>query len=484
MLRTITTWNRPKRRVHLFLLIFLFCLYPYWFFAQTCNGTSPSKAFTSLGQARNVASPGIYFFNLNGTSFSTYVDVNGFVLVAQDFGDGIGSLVQSTALTSLTRGILTPTVLSKLTSTNKVRLSHSNGVVDATTTNATIINRVVQNTTLHQGINDNGINDFWTGTGSIYLTNDASATTPNGSLLHQNVFHARGNSTTTTWIPKENYQRAVWSSGEIPSSQNLRLWVQADPVNLINICSDTDNDGVTDKMDLDDDNDGVLDAVESPSCYYTFNDVKIVGATTTLSNYNSNAAYSFSELYDYVFDNLASYGVLNTAIANEVVYEFEMDFPVLLTGITEYFNYSSLKNGATFKWQGYSGSTWNDLTDTLTASQATDGSFTYSFTKNNADYSRYRLLGISGQTYYNRIYEFVPESNNFVASAYPKDSCADDTDGDGLYNHQDLDSDGDGCYDVYESSVNGATLNSGGYSDSLIVDPNVNDVGANGSRMD
>ena len=34
-------------------------------------------------------------------------------------------------------------------------------------------------------------------------------------------------------------------------------------------CKDTDGDGVSDNVDLDDDNDGILDAVESPDCFYT-----------------------------------------------------------------------------------------------------------------------------------------------------------------------------------------------------------------------
>ncbi|MBK9584299.1 MAG: hypothetical protein IPO48_21150 [Saprospiraceae bacterium] len=35
----------------------------------------------------------------------------------------------------------------------------------------------------------------------------------------------------------------------------------------VNLCTDTDGDGVIDFTDLDDDNDGILDAVESPSCF-------------------------------------------------------------------------------------------------------------------------------------------------------------------------------------------------------------------------
>ena len=42
-------------------------------------GLSAAIAFTSLGQARNVTTAGVYFFELDGEAFSTYVDANGYV---------------------------------------------------------------------------------------------------------------------------------------------------------------------------------------------------------------------------------------------------------------------------------------------------------------------------------------------------------------------------------------------------------------------
>jgi hypothetical protein len=38
---------------------------------------------------------------------------------------------------------------------------------------------------------------------------------------------------------------------------------------FFNGCIDTDNDGISDVIDIDDDNDGVLDAVESPACFFS-----------------------------------------------------------------------------------------------------------------------------------------------------------------------------------------------------------------------
>ncbi len=79
-------------------------------------------------------------------------------------------------------------------------------------------------------------------------------------------------------------------------------------------CVDTDNDGVNDLLDIDDDNDGILDATESPSCYYLAGEVAFTSATTSLTNYNTSAANSFTELYDGVLNNMAAYGAYNTAL--------------------------------------------------------------------------------------------------------------------------------------------------------------------------
>ncbi|MGB2327172.1 MAG: hypothetical protein ACPH3L_05250, partial [Flavobacteriaceae bacterium] len=217
-------------------------------------------------------------------------------------------------------------------------------------------------------------------------------------------------------------------------------------------CADTDSDGVNDLLDIDDDNDGILDATESPSCYYLANEVAFTNATTSLTNYSTNAAYSFTELYDGVLNNIAAYGADNTSITDETVYELELLFPVELSEIDIVVNYSVFRTGAEFKWQGYNGSTWVDVTGTLTETQAINTTITYTLNSTGTKYYSYRLQGISGATWYNRIYEIVPrvDTATYQSSLHPKDNCSVDTDGDGTYNHLDLDSDGDGCSDSIE----------------------------------
>ncbi len=223
---------------------------------------------------------------------------------------------------------------------------------------------------------------------------------------------------------------------------------------FIKVCADSDNDLINDLYDIDDDNDGIIDAVESPNCFYSTEEIAIINASTSLTNYSTNGSYLFSELYDGIKDDLASFGVNNTTIDGETIYQLDMSFPVKLTGIQNYYNQSIFKTGATYKWQGFDGINWIDVTPTLNApTQSANGDYTDSFTQNLSNYISYRLVGISGLTYYNHLYEFVPISSDYQASLYPKNDCSDNVDGDLFFNHLDLDSDDDGCSDALEASA-------------------------------
>ena len=61
---------------------------------------------TSLHQAAGITSEGIYCFEIGGNIFRTHVDANGYVLVAIDFGNGVGALPQQLDLNTTNRGIL------------------------------------------------------------------------------------------------------------------------------------------------------------------------------------------------------------------------------------------------------------------------------------------------------------------------------------------------------------------------------------------
>lgn len=199
--------------------------------AQTGTSNSP---FTTLAQASNVRSAGIYYFNLGGTSFSTYVNDLGWIQVALDFGNGSGALARTFSLdgpSGSTRGILDPRALAKFTSIAIVGITSSTGNISATTTNSTILGRIASYTSLHQGVNDNTINNNWTGTGSSHLTVNASCVSGLSSL-DQNICHICGAYTSFIWMPTYAYQREDWSVGEINNSEYFQLWVRSSSASL------------------------------------------------------------------------------------------------------------------------------------------------------------------------------------------------------------------------------------------------------------
>ena len=217
------------RSIGLFLFVSLFGFITH---INAQNG-SAGQPFTSLGQAQNVVSDGVYYFSLSGTTFSTYVRVGGWVQVAIDFDSGVGNLPQSNALNNTVRGILTPTALSKLGSATVTRLLTSNGQLDVQNSMPGIVTRIVNNQTLlavPADNTDNGGN--WTGTNTLatQFTNYGN-TTAYG--LHSNFFHAGNNGDGIHWIPFFNMQQIKNSAGEIPNGAYFQLLVRAPMVAVV-----------------------------------------------------------------------------------------------------------------------------------------------------------------------------------------------------------------------------------------------------------
>lgn len=245
---------------------------------------------------------------------------------------------------------------------------------------------------------------------------------------------------------------------------------------VINLCADTDGDGVNDFVDIDDDNDGILDAVESPSCFYTGNEFESGNRSsfvTVTSGLNMTSPYNTPQkLVDG--DNgtaAANYAVNFVNSQSNVgtnIYTFEFLASVKLSNI--YLGYvnanSHFINGAVAKLQGSNnGNTWTDLnagatynqasTNAALLSQGTQNYQLFTVSQNAAKYKYYRITGVSGTIwsggYSNEAYFQV--ASDYVASSNPKLTCVSDTDGDLIPNHRDLDSDGDGCPDALEAGV-------------------------------
>ena len=199
--------------------------------ATAIDGSSAATAFTALGMAANVTTAGIYYFNVGGQTYSTYVNSQGFVQIAIDFGGAaVANLPQGTALTTASRGILTPAVLATMTGLSSLKITSSDGNISVTTTNATLLSRIASNTTLGQGSGDNTLNATWNGTGAATFTGGASCITQYATTLNANIWHGCGNVTDFHWIPIAGYHKEIWNSGEVAATVYFQLWVKAPAV--------------------------------------------------------------------------------------------------------------------------------------------------------------------------------------------------------------------------------------------------------------
>ena len=196
--------------------------------------TTPIQSFTSIEEASTVTTAGLYPFNINGTTFSAYVDANGWVLVANDVGTIVSQNLQEVStLDATVRGVLTQTILSNLGNFNTLNLRSSDGVLDVISNNATLISRVKQSQTLHQGVNDNAINDSWVGASASNIKDDASCTTSNGTTLKENIIHTCGSSIGTNWFPIQGVRRIIDGSGNVANTISFGLWVKKIPTPTI-----------------------------------------------------------------------------------------------------------------------------------------------------------------------------------------------------------------------------------------------------------
>ncbi len=229
------------------------------------------------------------------------------------------------------------------------------------------------------------------------------------------------------------------------------------------VCKDSDNDGINDLIDLDDDNDGILDAIESPSCFYTSAEMAVPLSVTTQIPTTSD----ITNLYDN--NTLTIFSFTSTTAANalaKTIFEITPPLPQAATSIILNLTSASSPFGAlnatsTMRAEGWNGTTWVPLATYTAAPTITSNTMTFAFS-NTTVYSKYRLYesGTSGVAVNTNSLQEVKLGipAGYIASANPKPTCSVDTDGDGIPNHQDLDSDGDGCSDASETGVTGTLL--------------------------
>ncbi|WP_078211262.1 IPT/TIG domain-containing protein [Flavobacterium sp. LM5] len=199
---------------------------------------SVCNPFTNVNQVTATTPDGLYHFDLNGNKFETKVE-NGWVLVLNDAGASVKQGLQVVnTLDVTTRGILSNSALSYLGNFNAINVKSSNGVVDAFNNNATLVSRLKASQTLHQGSNDNAINDSWTGVGAVYLTTNATCPSGDGSALNGSVIHICGPSNTLNWIPNRGVREITDVAGFVGAGISFGLWIKkVDPPTITSLSS-------------------------------------------------------------------------------------------------------------------------------------------------------------------------------------------------------------------------------------------------------
>ncbi|WP_300978615.1 discoidin domain-containing protein, partial [Flavobacterium sp.] len=216
----------------------------------------------------------------------------------------------------------------------------------------------------------------------------------------------------------------------------------------LDLCKDSDGDGVIDSIDLDDDNDGVLDTNEYNCSSKNTEKTGITVSSTVTWGYNST---TLNNLVDKA-ENLVAYS--SSEFTNQTILQFDFSVAKTLSAIELGVQASNFPLGSTGKYniQAWDGTTWVDLATNQTFAtsspiQAANNSYKFNIPNNYTAYTKYRIFGTSAKG----------TVSGWIQEAYfVEKECVFDVDSDGIPNSLDPDSDGDGCSDAFEA---GATSN-------------------------
>ncbi|MCB0481274.1 MAG: hypothetical protein KDC83_07560 [Flavobacteriales bacterium] len=203
---------------HLFTLFVYFV--PLFLSGQAGTVSDP---FTQLKHAWFASSDGIYYFDIGGNSFSTYVESgNGWILMASGDGSTTESSYSSTTALTLQSDKILPSSIFTSTLVTAIRMSASGGPnlpFDVESTDSGVLSNLQNNNTLSDGTNSGD----WTGTGTARLARSCAG---NSGPLSTHIYHACGNTGNMHWQVGKNtdHEKIVFSNA---TKNNLNLWIRA-----------------------------------------------------------------------------------------------------------------------------------------------------------------------------------------------------------------------------------------------------------------
>lgn len=173
------------------------------------TGGSPADAFTSLGQAWFATVDGLYWFNIGGTLFTTFVEAgNGWVLAASGNASISESSYSTTTNLTLQSDQILPTAIYTSTLVTDVRMNSTAGPsipFDVQSSDITVLDNLQNNRTLSVGTNS----EDWSGIGTARLLRTCPS---ENSTLSTHIYHACGQG-----------ENLFWLVGLNPSFEKLRV---------------------------------------------------------------------------------------------------------------------------------------------------------------------------------------------------------------------------------------------------------------------
>ena len=275
--------------------------------------------------------------------------------------------------------------------------------------------------------------------GVISISNDSINTSKNSTFrevanVYLNRIEEGNNATQFYYILKQNFKNAT-------SLENIAVANQPFPN------PDTDGDGVTDDVDLDDDNDGTLDVLESQvPCnvgYLSYEFYSENPSGNTVDNIPTTGAIATGTIENFNVSDLQS----SVGDTGSFAVRYTGFIPITTNGTYTFF--TSSDDGSKLYIDGV------EIVDNdgIHGTQERSGTVTL-----DAGVHPITVLFYQGGGPFNLSASYLGPSISkttlpFNILAPELVYCFTDTDGDGIPNRLDLDSDGDGCSDAIEGDA-------------------------------
>ncbi len=280
----------------------------------------------------------------------------------------------------------------------------------------------------------------------VSFTTIGTFTDSSSGTFSQDIVSYASSTTTVRFINTSTWTYGDWESGEYVYIDNFLITATLIPT------TDTDGDGISDAVDLDDDNDGITDEEEyCTSISTSFLTSADVGERSVVINHTGTdyLRVDFSSM-----DNSFQLDI-NGATVHPSVLEFESG---ALDAGDEYFVFQSDGSFINTPWTANS----NGIPRLRLI--VNEYGVVQLYGSRNTTSTSLELMEAQGGTPFNLI-TWVAGNNNtftltnqagpgpegFTGELFASSIC--DTDADGVSNHLDLDSDNDGIYDLIESGA-------------------------------